>query len=67
MLKKLYYRLFKRYRRLELRSVNYIDADTMIREGANKPEHLQWRIAPEEDANFEPCLVWLERRVRITG
>lgn len=65
-LRRLYYRVFKRYRRLELQGMSWEDADNAIMENPNKPEGAQWHIAPEEDNNRAIGLVWMERRVRIT-
>ena len=66
-LKRLYYRMFKRYRRLEVRCFNYDEADRRIRENAGKPERDQWRIAArEEDRNtMAGIVVFLERVERI--
>lgn len=66
-LRQLYYRIFKRYRRLELRICGYSEADVLIREGVGKPEHEQWVLAREEDSNRVPGMVWLERRERVTA
>ena len=67
-LRRLYFRLFKRYRRLELRCVSYPEGDRLIRENAEGPEDGRWHIAKEEDDS--PLIgmsVYLERRERITG
>lgn len=37
MFRKLYYRIFKRYKRLEIKFVNYAEGDRMIKETWNKP------------------------------
>lgn len=66
-LRRLFYRIFPRYRRLELRAVSYEVADRLIRESANKAKHEQWSIAREEDGNRVIGVVWLERRERIVG
>lgn len=65
-LRKLWLRIFPRYRRLELRFVNYGEGDRLIRESAGRGEGEQWEIAKEEDQNTEYGMVFLERRERIT-
>lgn len=65
LLKKIYYTLFVRYRRLELQGMFLSDADRLLRQNEGKPEGAQWRIAHEEDYNRVPGIVWLERRVRV--
>ena len=61
-----YFRIFKRYRRLEFRSVSYGEGDRLIRQSVGKPESEQWVLAlPEEDRNQVFGVVMLERRVRI--
>ena len=68
MLKRLYYKIFKRYRRLALKCCDYHTADRLIRESAEKPESKRWHIAiPEEDLNQGFNSVFLERKERITG
>lgn len=64
-MKRLFYRLFKRYRRLELRCVTWVIGAQLIRESVGKPECEQWVIAKEEDTNRRMGLVYLERRERI--
>lgn len=69
-LRKIYYRLVKRYRRLEFKSCTYAEADRLIKATYDKPEADQWVIATEEDRNFiggMVGLVFLERRERITS
>ena len=66
MFKKLFYKIFKRYRRLEFRAVSYAEGDRLIRESVGKPEREQWVLAKEEDANrLVGLVVMLERRERI--
>lgn len=65
--RKLFYRVFKCYMRLELRFISYGEADRLIRESANLPEDQRWEIAREEDHNRLIGKVFIERRVRITG
>ena len=68
MLKKLYYKIFKRYRRLALKCCDYATADKLIRESAFGPESERWQLAiPEEDRNQGFNSVFLERKERITG
>jgi hypothetical protein len=66
-LKRLFYRVFKCYRRLELRRVSWNEGNDLIRATHTLSESEQWRIAPEEDTNKEPFTVCLERRARIVG
>lgn len=66
-LKKLYYKIFPQYERLELQVFSWEHADRLIKENANKPPEEQWVLAiPEEDNNHFIGVVWLERRKRIT-
>jgi hypothetical protein len=66
MFRKLFYRIFKVYRRLEIRSVSYAEGDRLIKQSVGKPEAEQWVIAvPEEDYNNTCAFVILERRERI--
>lgn len=65
-IRKIYFRIFKHYRRLEIRLFEYQGADRLIRQNEGKPESEQWVIAiPEEDTNFAYGYVYLERRERI--
>ena len=66
-LRRWYYKLFPTYRRLELRCVNYFDANKMLRESEGKPEGELWHLAiPEEDYNrMSGFMVYLERKIRI--
>lgn len=48
-------RLFRIPRRLELRLVSYAEADWLLQ---HEPG---WRIAKEEDKNYLPLVVYLER------
>ena len=67
-LRRIYFRMFKRYRRLELKCVSYSEGDRLIKENADKPEAYQWHLAKEEDSNLLVGVsVYLERRERITG
>lgn len=65
MLKKLYYKIFKRYRRLELKFVTYSEGDKLIRANERKAESDQWVLAKEEDTNHVIGMVYLERKERI--
>ena len=66
MLRRLYFRIFKHYRRLEIRAVSYSEGDRLIRQSEGKPESQQWVLAKEEDSNpLIGVLVYLERRERV--
>lgn len=66
-LRRLYFRIFKRYRQLEVAFVSYRIADAMIQANVGKPEAEQWVIdAKMEDKNTAFGFVYLERRERIT-
>lgn len=66
-LRRLFFRFFPCYRRLDLRFVTYREADDLIRESHGKSESLQWIIASkEEDRNHMIGMVYIERRERIT-
>jgi hypothetical protein len=64
-LRKLYYSIFKRYERLELRVFNYAEADKVLKENDSKPEEEKWHLAKEEDDNHFYGYVYLERKKRI--
>lgn len=65
-LSKIYYRVFRRYRRIELVCVDYMSADEMLWGTWNNPLPTRWVLAtPEEDLNRKRGMVWLERRERI--
>jgi hypothetical protein len=64
-LSRLYYRLFKRYQRIECVFVQWAVADKLLRDNEGKPEHEQWTLAPEEDTNYVIGYIYLERRERI--
>lgn len=66
-LRKIYYKLFKHYEVLETKCVTYQEGDRMIRETHNKPEEERWVLAKEEDNNHIFGVVYLCRKVRITG
>jgi len=60
--------IFKRkpkYRRLELKRVNWWIGDKMLLSNNGKPESEQWHIAKEEDTNRKYGTVYLERRELI--
>lgn len=65
-LRRLFFRLFPRYRRLELRCETWQTAASLMRGNARKPEREQWGIAREEDTNRVIGVVYIERRERIT-
>lgn len=64
-LRRWYFKIFKRYERIDYRCVTYLEGDRMIRATAHMAEHEQWVLAPEEDHNRIPLIVFLERRKRI--
>jgi hypothetical protein len=57
--------MFKRYQRIECVFVQWAVADKLLRDNEGKPEHEQWRLAPEEDTNYVIGYIYLERRARI--
>jgi hypothetical protein len=61
----IYFRVFKKYRRIESRVFTYGDADLFLKSNDSKRECDKWHIAREEDTNTKPNLVYLERRERI--
>ena len=67
MFKKLYYKIFPTYKVLETKLVTCPEGDTMIRETHGKPEAERWVLAKEEDFNLARGMVYLCRKVRITG
>jgi antitoxin component YwqK of YwqJK toxin-antitoxin module len=66
MIRKLYYRLFKRYRRIEMKFVTYAEADKLMRKVILSPTD-EWHLAKEEDKNSVTGMVYIERKERITG
>lgn len=66
-LRKLYYRVFKRYQRLAFQICTYAEADALIKATYNLPEPQQWHLATEEDHNCTVGVVFMERRERITS
>ena len=64
-LKRIYYRVFPHYRRLESGLFDYATANKMIRGNEGKPDSECWVIANEEDHNTSRAIVFLERRERI--
>ena len=66
LIRRLYYRLFTTYKRLELRKCSYAEGDALVTGSFFKDEAEQWQLAiPEEDKNQAFDVVFLERRVRI--
>lgn len=65
-IKKWYLMKFPKYRRLEMKSFTYSDADKLLKENQTKTESQQWHLAKEEDNNQMFGIVYLERRERIT-
>jgi len=64
-LRRLYFRIFKRYRRLEVRRCTYAEANKLICDTERSPEPERWELAAEENHNPIIGIVWLERRERI--
>lgn len=64
-LRRLYFKFFKTYERLEMRVFTYREADELLKQNPNKPEEEQWHIAIEEDTNHVYGTVYLERKKRI--
>jgi hypothetical protein len=64
-MKKLFYRLFKRYKILEKKFVPYAEADQLIKCSSGKPEDQRWVLAKEEDTNKCYGMVYLCRKERI--
>jgi len=63
--RRLYFKVFKRYERLEFMCLNWPEADVLLKENKNKSEEEQWHLAKEEDFNQIYGTVFLERRRRI--
>ena len=63
---RLYYRLFKKYREIEVKLLPYNEADKLLKQNGGKPEDQQWDLAKEEDINIAYGYVILARRERIT-
>lgn len=66
MLKKFYYKFFKRYQVLETQFVTWERGNLMLEDSKDKPEAQQWVLAKEEDTNRVIGMVYLCRKVRIT-
>ena len=66
-LRQLYYTLFKHYNVLETKCVTYKEGDKMLTETSNSQESEKWVLAKEEDTNRMMGMVYLCRKVRITG
>ncbi len=60
-LRHLFFRVFKCYRRVDSCFVNYAEGDRLVLLDSG------WRIAPEEDRNHVPGMVWLEKVERVRG
>ena len=68
LLRRLFYRVFKCYRRITVGCFTYAEGDRLIRESMGKSERERWQLAiPEEDRNSVFGVVWLEQKERITG
>lgn len=64
-MKKLFYKIFKRYKVLETKFVTYDEGDKMLRETHDKSESEKWVLAKEEDTNQIIGMVYLCRKERI--
>lgn len=69
-LRKLYFKLFKRYRVLETKQVEWQEAETMIINTRFSPENEKWIYAKEmydkeTYANHDYCVMYLCRKERI--
>lgn len=64
-LRKLYYRWFPTYERLEMKLFSYREGDALLKENDSKPDDQKWHLAKEEDANQNYGFVYLERRRRV--
>ncbi len=64
-LRRLYFKLFKRYERLEMKCFTYKEADDILKKNDSQPEENKWHIAIEEDTNYNYGVVFLERKKRI--
>lgn len=60
-LRRLYFRLFPTYRRVDFKCILWDEADRLLK----SPDGPNWRIA-EEDAGLMPPIVALEKIERIT-
>lgn len=67
LVRRIYFKLFRHYRRLEVRCVSWSEGSQMLSRNAGKPPCDRWIIAKEEDTNRQLGVVWLERRERITS
>ena len=65
-LRRIYYKLFPVYKRIDMQSFSWEQGDLLIRQNAHKPLEEQWHIAPEEDLNRDYDMVFLEKKIRIT-
>ena len=66
LLRRLYYKLFPTYRQIELKVLDWDNADKLIKAASvfKEPEQ-QWHIA-KEDCGMSFPMVALERRKRVT-
>jgi hypothetical protein len=63
---RLYYRLFKKYREIEVKLLPYNEANELLKQNGGKMEDQQWGLAKAEDTNIAYGYVFLARRERIT-
>lgn len=66
-MKKLFFKIFKRYRILEEKFVTWEQGDKMLRETDGLNETERWQLSPKEDSNTVIGMVWLCRKERITN
>ena len=64
-MKKLFYKLFKKYRVLETRFVTWQEGNRLIKESYDKSESERWVLAKEEDGNRIIGMVYLCRKERV--
>lgn len=64
-LRRLYYRLFPTYKRLELKFCSYAEADELIKSNDARSFPFKWYLAKEEDTNHVIGMVYIERKERI--
>ena len=63
--RRLYFKVFKTYRSIELKLFSYRDGDRLLKANDGKQEKDKWHLAKEEDENKQYGFVYLERRERI--
>lgn len=61
---KLWFKIIPTYDRLELKFLNWTDADILLKQNSNKPDEEKWHLAKEENTNQIIGMVYLERKKR---